>query len=245
VATPCSTGQLLTSPLPCGPPHDVIPPPPSGDEPWGPVSPHNVHETGVSWMVWIPPGGRRGGAGRANSKRPGHGPDPRFFVPYSLPLERFVTDVLHLVVVERTVTSVEPVGRSRLALGSPSRRRRARRLPTNHGNARCRRGSAHAARVLRLLVRRQAVLGTDSPPRRSRAGNFGSGGAVNALRAGGRTSVTFRPAQPTSRALVCLPSRSPSSTRSRTATASPRASFHCGTSPSWHPRRTFRQGCPW
>jgi hypothetical protein len=33
---------------PGGPPHDVIPPPPSGDEPWCPVSPDNVQKTGVS-----------------------------------------------------------------------------------------------------------------------------------------------------------------------------------------------------
>ncbi len=35
-----------STPLPTTP--DVIPPPPSGDEPWGPVWPDNVHETGVS-----------------------------------------------------------------------------------------------------------------------------------------------------------------------------------------------------
>jgi hypothetical protein len=41
----------------------------SRGETWGPVSPTNVHETGVAWTVWIPHRGRRGGAGRAKSKK--------------------------------------------------------------------------------------------------------------------------------------------------------------------------------
>jgi hypothetical protein len=43
----------------------------SGGETWEPVSPDNVHETGVWpwWTVWIPHHGRGGAAGRANSKK--------------------------------------------------------------------------------------------------------------------------------------------------------------------------------
>src|SRR6266511_5752299 len=65
------SGPVLTSALPWGLPHDLIAPPPSGDEPWGPVWPDNVQETGVSpgGRSGSPHRGRRGQAGRANSKK--------------------------------------------------------------------------------------------------------------------------------------------------------------------------------
>src|SRR6266508_2078622 len=69
---------------PGGPPHDVIPPPPSGDEPWCPVWPDNVHETGVSprRTVWIPPSWPpRWSRSSELEEGPGHGPDPRFLCP--------------------------------------------------------------------------------------------------------------------------------------------------------------------
>src|SRR6266545_6094583 len=58
----------------------------SGSETWGPVLPDNVHETGVSpGGRSVPHCGRGGGAGRANSKKPGHAPDSRFLCPTSAP----------------------------------------------------------------------------------------------------------------------------------------------------------------
>jgi hypothetical protein len=59
----------------------------SGGETWGAVSPHNVHETGVSLRtVPIPHRGRGGAAGRANSKKdPVTGPIRGFCALHPLP----------------------------------------------------------------------------------------------------------------------------------------------------------------
>jgi hypothetical protein len=70
-ATPRTTGQLLTSPLPSGPPHDVTPPTAIRREPWGPV-----------WLVRIPHGGRGGAAGRAPRRKTWSRPRSEVFVPF-------------------------------------------------------------------------------------------------------------------------------------------------------------------
>jgi hypothetical protein len=65
----------------------------SGGETWGPVSPDNVHETGVS------PGGRSDPPSRPPrwsrsselEEGPGHGPDPRFLCPSGPLLGAIVT----------------------------------------------------------------------------------------------------------------------------------------------------------
>jgi hypothetical protein len=61
-------------------------PPPSGDEPWGPVWPHNVQEAGgglTRWTVRIPHHGRGGAAGRTTRRKTWSRLRSDVFVPFT------------------------------------------------------------------------------------------------------------------------------------------------------------------